>query len=194
MTLFFAETMGVSLSEGNTFLTVNPADYSLADLPDSSKKWVGIQVSAGKSDKSYPSDLIIKLIEKLIENSYQVFLLGDSWDGPPLSGEKDLWNMIGKTPTIIDFAAMLSKMDHIICPDSVSAHIGGVLGIPTLVLFSVTSSENFSHFPSVFCLTSRAECSPCYALNHCPIGKHDCTAMEDHSMKPEVLLSWVRSL
>lgn len=196
MTLAFADAMGVQLPD--TERHPRNLDSGSSDSPwqipyGNVKKRVGIQVSASKSNKFYPPQLLARLLKEFRTRGFEVFLLGDSGDVPDICADQGIHSMVGKTPGIVDFAQVLSQMDLLLGPDSVGAHIGGLLSIPTCVLLSVTSPANFSHYSSVSCLPSSADCAPCYALNHCPLGKPDCLAMHHESMRPEVVLPWILS-
>ncbi len=87
-------------------------------------------------------------------------------------------DLINKTPTPADLAAVLMRMHVLVTCDSFPMHLAGAMGVATIALFASTSPALAGDYPSVTALKSSASCSPCgVAEGACPLGQPGCVAM-----------------
>jgi ADP-heptose:LPS heptosyltransferase len=177
------------------FTPVDLPDVPLSEEKGNRYKRAAIQVNTEKgSHRNYPPDKIARLAELLGKDGFEVFLVGNASHPSLPSRREGIHNCIGRTATPLELAGLLRHMDVIVTPDSLSAHIGGTLGIPTVVLFNVTGREKTDHYPSVTPLCPGRPCSPCYDLFHCPEGYGSCRALDDAELSPEAILEKVVEL
>ncbi|MBP2833300.1 glycosyltransferase family 9 protein [Aquimarina sp. U1-2] len=110
---------------------------------NSTKKWLGIAPFAQYDSKTYPLELMVKLIEMLdAQNEYEIFLFGGG------KREIDILNNIGsKYKNAISIAGKLSfadelkliaNLDTMVAMDSGNAHLAAMYGVPTITLWGVT--------------------------------------------------------
>lgn len=185
ITSLFHDLLKVERNPSASSLTLDQGALQAMQLPAASRKRIAIQVDAGTGvHKRYPEALIYRLSERLGEAGVDVYLVG-SGVRPDTGNRENLHDYTDRTATIVEFVALLSQMDLIIAPDSVGAHIGGILQTPTIALFSVTSDHNLAHYTSVTTLASQAVCAPCMSLQKCPSGYDSCVAFDDVSVSPE---------
>lgn len=164
-------------------------------LKHSGKKRVAIQVDTEKgSTRAYPHETILDLAGLLCGSGYEVYLVGSGFSLLGARRIKCLHDYTGATATVLELAGILAQMDVIITPDSVSAHIGGILGVPTIVLFSVTGEEKTNHYASTIPIVSSISCSPCYDVARCKLGNDFCQAFYDTSMSPDAVYKKVVSI
>ncbi len=183
-------------------LDISRSPFTPLDLPETvlpegraDTKRVAIQVNTEKgSHRNYPPEKIARLAERLREAGFEVFLVGNASHPSLPSRGGGIHDCIGRTATPLELAGLLHRMDVIVTPDSLSAHIGGTLGIPTLVIFNVTGREKTDHYPSVIPLSSGRPCSPCYDLFRCPEGHGSCWALEGDDLAPEAIFERVAGL
>lgn len=163
-----------------------PAGIAMATrLGTSEKKRVAIQVDALTGDmRSYPDHSIKTLALLLSKSGLEVYLVGFH-DNPSVFGSgPGIHNFVNRLSSIVDLAGLISQMDVIVAPDSVGGHLGGLLDIPTIVLFGVTGTDKMDQYPSVHGIQSELPCSPCYQLHKCPMEYERCMAMEHISVSP----------
>lgn len=164
-------------------------------LKHSGRKRVAIQVDTEKgSTRAYPHETILDLAGLLCGSEYEVYLVGSGFSLSGVRRMNGLHDYTGATATVLELAGILAQMDVIITPDSVSAHIGGILGVPTIVLFSVTGEEKTNHYTSTIPVVSSIPCSPCYDVARCKLGSDFCQAFYDTSMDPEAICKKVVSI
>ncbi len=180
---------------------VSRTPFTPVDIPETvpaggkGKKKIAIQVNTEKgTHRNYPADKVLRLARLLGDAGCEVFLVGNVSLPAGRNGAKGVHDYIGRTSTPLELAGLLNRMDAVVTPDSLSAHIGGTLGIPTLVIFNVTGREKTDHYPSVIPLTSGLACSPCHDLFGCPQGYGTCRALDEASLSPETVCERVVSL
>ena len=186
--------MKVNIRENDTRLTLDQAIERVTRLPGKKSPRVAIQVNSGQKMKDYPKDQIVQLANILARRSCEVYLIGGSTAFPDLDRNLHIYNFTGYSSFIGEVASLLSQMDLIIAPDSVGAHIGGLLKIPTLVLLSVSTPHNFDSYPSVRVLRSGVACAPCLSLDKCPQGHDGCIAFIDPDFDPEKIAALTRKI
>jgi ADP-heptose:LPS heptosyltransferase len=190
----FCELLSVPVTLSHTRFAHDWINHAMR-LTGSNRKRVSIQVdSASGNTRSYSPARVKELALLLSAADFEVYLVGFSMDYADFSRDSSIHNLVNRLSTILDLAEILSQMDMIIAPDSVGGHLGGSMGIPTIVLFSVTGPEKMDHYPSVYSMQSQMSCSPCYKLDECPEGHSKCRALDHVSVSPAKVLEKIREL
>ncbi len=107
------------------------------------KKFIGIAPFAAFESKTYPLDLIKKVIEKLdAQNKHKIFLFG--------GGEKEIkmLKVLEKQfPQVVSVAgkfqfkeelALISNLDVMLSMDSGNGHLAAIYGVPVITLWGLT--------------------------------------------------------
>lgn len=192
-------------------VTIPPDAVKRRALPPTERPRAAIHVQPGDSLRSYPHDLVEKVVHGLVDAEFEVYLIGtvirpppsermghpptkEGWGGAVASTDH-VHDLIGKTPTAGDLAALLVQMDALICGDSFPMHLAGLLNVPTVALFVTTDAVIGSDYSSVISVQSQADCSPCHiADGACPLGHGECIAHRHPSVSPESLVKRIRAL
>ncbi len=146
-----------------------------------------IHVGLRESLRSYPEDMVDELIRRLVEEQFDVYLVGAGNASQRVSDtdRSGVHDLTGRTPSPADLAAVLRQVNVLVTGDSFPLHLAGALGIPTIALFTATDRIIGTDYPSVTSLQSKAECSPCrVADGACPLGHVECVAHRDSSFAP----------
>lgn len=142
--------------------------------------------------KKWPSTYYAKLTLYLLNEGYQVILLGNSADvgTTNIITEKcgyhpNLFNLSGKS-SLIEVVYLLKICQRVVSNDSGLMHIACALGVPTLVIYGSTSS-NFT--PPLSKLSRSVylrnlKCRPCFK-RECPLKHMDCM----NKLLPEKIIS-----
>ncbi len=149
---------------------------------------VGIVPDSRHYTKAWPYGHLQVLVNMCIEQGFGVVLLGglDGSAGADFVSRsfshEHLLTIQGED--LEHLAARISACSILVSPDSGPAHMAGVLGIPTLVLFGPTSAERWKPMGDrVEVMSMGLGCSPCsnHGSNSCPLGSVDCMSL----LKPE---------
>lgn len=157
-----------------------------------SDKTVKIAIAPGSvwETKKWPRDYYIELTKLLIQVHCDIIFIGSS-DERKLcdeiienSGNKRAYNYAGKL-NLLESAALISKMDLLICNDSAPLHIGNAVGTDVFAFFGPTVRQ-FGCYPyreKDLILEVELECRPCskHGGKKCPLGHHNCMRL----IKPE---------
>ncbi len=148
------------------------------------KKIIGICPGSKHFTKRYPSELFSKLIDKLSQMGYSVFLFGGKDDAEicsQLTREKTGVVNLHNDNDLYSTAALMKKCSAVISNDSALMHLSCSLDIPTVAIFGSTVAE-FGFFPlnkkSVIIENKDLNCRPC---TH--IGREDCPKKHFKCMK-----------
>ncbi len=120
---------------------LSPNILSLAQ--NSTKKWLGIAPFAQYESKTYPLELMIKVIEELDKgDQYEMFLFGGGKRETDLlnnidSKYKNVTNIAGKL-SFEDELKLIGNLDAMLSMDSGNAHLAAMYGVPTITLWGVT--------------------------------------------------------
>lgn len=187
--------------------TPRPTAPPLPAVPEDVKKlWalkptecprIAVHVGLPGSLRSYPKDLLARLVGRLIDDGVDVYLLGAGSvvDRASIPDATKVHNLCGRTRTPGDLASVLEQMDAVVTGDSFPLHLAGALCIPTIALFTATDAVIGSDYPSVVTIQSKAGCSPCHVpTGACPRGHSECVAHHEHSLSPEALIERIDSL
>lgn len=106
------------------------------------QKWVGIAPFAAFKGKTYPLDLMEKVIAGLdATNAYRIILLGGKNEGALLnnlaSKYRSAVNVAGKM-SFKEELCIISNLDLMLAMDSGNAHLSAMYGVKTITLWGVT--------------------------------------------------------
>jgi ADP-heptose:LPS heptosyltransferase len=112
-------------------------------LGDKNHKWLGIAPFAHYESKTYPMDLMKKVIDELAkEESLKIILLGGGKEEAEV-----LQNMAKNHENCYSFAGimsfehelhLISNLDTMLSMDSGNAHLAAMFGVPTITLWGAT--------------------------------------------------------
>ena len=159
----------------------------------------GVAIHVGRTDslRSYPRDLLKELVRRLAREELNVYLVGAAGATDrlaDLSGDSVI-DLVGRTGSCADLAAVLAMMQVVVTGDSFPLHLAGALGIPTVAIFTATDAVIGRDYPSVIAFQSQASCSPCRAADGaCPLGHGECIAHRDPSVDPDHLVACIHTV
>lgn len=112
-------------------------------IQNSSRKWIGIAPFAQYESKTYPLELMIRVIEEL--NSYEkfdIFLFGGGKKEEDIlnnieSKYKYATNIAGKL-TLDQELKLIGNLDIMVSMDSGNAHLAAIYNLPVITLWGVT--------------------------------------------------------
>jgi heptosyltransferase-2 len=151
--------------------------------------------------KRWPPDRFAALSRPLMDEGFQVFMIGSTADAPTgravetsLGHSSVVLNLIGRT-SLPELAGVLSFARALISNDSGAMHLGAALGVPVTAVFGPTDERlhaprppSNAPSPDVVVLTHSVWCRPCY-LRTCPID-HRCM----RGIQTEAVLDAVRRM
>lgn len=163
------------------------------ELPPDGRPRIALHAGRPESLRSYPASAAIKLLEKLVVEGFDVYLIGHrGGTHRATDGENHVYDLRGRTHTPADLAAVLAQTDALITGDSFPMHLAGALRIPTIALFTTTNAVIAADYASMQTVHSSVECSPCGATGaSCPLGHSRCMAQADDAFSPDRLLEKV---
>ena len=111
-------------------------------LGEKNEKWIGIAPFAHYSGKSYPIDLMEKVIAALSENKQnKILLFGGEEDFAQLeklvNGSDNVFNF-SKKFSFTDELHLISNLDVMLSMDSGNAHLAALFGVKTITLWGAT--------------------------------------------------------
>jgi len=68
----------------------------------------------------------------------------------------------GELHDVLDFAAVVGKMDAIVTGDTLAMHLGVALGVPTVALFGPSAPQEIDLYGAGAKVVTPLDCSPCY--------------------------------
>lgn len=130
-------------------------------------KWIGIAPFAAFPSKTYPEDLMLKVIEGLSKENVKLFIFGGKADIKKLESiENQFKNVIsvaGKLSGLNEELNLISNLDVMLSMDSGNAHFAAILGVKTITLWGSTHPyAGFAPFnqPNDFCILPDLEKYP----------------------------------
>jgi len=137
---------------------------------------IGIHVGSGDSNRKWPlehfADLCLLIHETTPAN---ILLLGsaeEELDNQTIIGavkEKDRIRSVAGIFSLIEFFHLVKNCDYFIGNNSGPAHIAGLQGVSTLVIFgSRHPSPEWAPVGNSLVVERRAPCGPCYDYDGCP--------------------------
>ena len=157
---------------------------------------VGIHPGVPGCPRSYPLDLAKRLARLLVDGGMTVYWIGATSPRAirPTAQGDHTFNLIDRTPTTADLAAVLKCMDAVVTCDSFPMHLAGALGATTIAIFTSTNVVLASDYPTITALQADVACSPCgVAEGACPLGHARCTAHRTDALEPDRIAKRVRA-
>lgn len=199
-----ANRIGIAVTDRRMeyFYSQREADAALAAYPRGEKRRrrVGVQVHASAENRTYPFDLLRKVLDILYSRGWEIMLFGDASRVRQLPMNVEGLHVVAGR-TFREATAVLATCDVVLAPDSSFCHIAGALEIPTVALYgSFDAATRTAHHASVFALQGQAGCAPC--SHHarpghpwpvgCPARETGaCVALE--TLKPETIADRILS-
>ncbi len=103
-------------------------------------RWIGIAPFAQHSPKTYPIDLIEKVVEKLAQSNVKIFLFGSIDDVQQLQNlafSENITVVAGKF-SFAEELELISNLDVMLSMDSGNAHLSAIYNVPTITLWGAT--------------------------------------------------------
>jgi hypothetical protein len=171
-----------------------PAPVGISDAVRSSwllegvpRPRVGIQLTRPRSPRSYPVGQALELSRLLVERRTPVLLLGRTEEVTDALPHHPPWihNLVGRTRTVEELAAVVGQLDLLVSPDSLLMHLAAALGVANLVLFTSTDPVLAGDYPLAEAMTSGVTCCPCgVAEGACPEGYSTCVGPDHPNLRP----------
>lgn len=130
--------------------------------------------------KQWPLENYANLAEKLVENGYQVWLIGSEKDrlaGDKIAGDhtENIHNLCGKTE-LADAVDIMACATTVVSNDSGLMHVAAAVGVHVNVIYGSSTPDytpplTDKKHNNIFYLG--LECSPCFK-RICPLGHTDC--------------------
>ncbi len=147
------------------------------------KKKIAIAPGSVWATKRYPFEKYQRIIKRLLEKGFNIFLIGSKSDNEICNNISKLFNnevinFAGEF-SIIETIAFLKNVDLLVSNDSAPTHMGMCANIPVLTIYCSTIPE-FGFYPynekSDFVSYSKLKCKPCgiHGFKECPLGHFDC--------------------
>ncbi len=106
------------------------------------KKWIGIAHFAAFAGKTYPFELIEKVIAKLSEtNQYKIILFGGPADKKQLAALENKYEQVINCAGLFSFKeelALISNLDLMLSMDSGNAHLAAMFGRKVITIWGIT--------------------------------------------------------
>ena len=149
--LRFAEPFGITNSNIEWGLPIEKKDYkwAKAQLSCYTGRWLAICPATSKEERNWFSDRYAAVVNQLREKrwDFNVVLIGgmnavEKQMAEEINNQliKPALNLVGKS-TLKQLAALLSKVDVLLSPDTGTLHIAQAMGTPVVGLYAVASSE-----------------------------------------------------
>jgi len=167
--------------------------------------------SSTAQHKSWAKENWTELIKKLvISNKYKILLCGGPDDKNIIDGIRQTLNLkeynsnfvdlYCQTPTISEFAALVSISDILVCIDSAPMHIGlGIDGIKIISIIGPTNEKVFSS-PSNknhIIVTKDLNCRPCLYVRNITVNQRRlpaCNNLECLNVSPDKVIQEIEKI
>ncbi|MCX6171097.1 MAG: glycosyltransferase family 9 protein [Ignavibacteriales bacterium] len=161
------------------------------------KRFAAVAPGSVWSTKIYPQEYFLDAINYLVNQNYDVYLVGGSADKRLCNNlannyKAGVHSLAGKL-TVIESIALLKKCALLISNDSAPTHLGMIADIPTITIYCSTVPE-FGFYPynrkSKSLSLDGLDCKPCGIHGHmeCPIKTFDC----GKKLLPDVLIASIK--
>lgn len=126
-------------------------------------KRLGIQMSSGSLNRSYPKDQLGLVAQALIPKGWEVYLFGLKGDAPQSAKFPGVRNLTLEGLTFRQSAAALATCDVLLAPDSSLLWVAAALNLPAVALFAVISAKmRTAPYANITALEGRGKCAPCF--------------------------------
>lgn len=165
------------------------------------KRRICVQANASARCRSYPPPLLSQIIGKLLEDGWEIFLMGAPNAGLKLEKEAPGLTVMAEGYTLRQRAAIIANSDMVLSPDSSLAHIAGAVKTPCVALYSVFKwQQRTKYSPTTVGVNAVGECTGCnfhaHLQFHFPKDK-PCTTVGYcvplSEIKPERILSLIET-
>jgi heptosyltransferase-2 len=128
--------------------------------------------------KQWPLAYYKQLAEMLVENGWQIWLLGSDKDkaaGEEISGVENIYNLCGQTK-LVDTIDLLARANSVVSNDSGLMHVAAAVGVEVNVIYGSSTPE---YTPPLTAVENKKifyldmDCSPCFD-RVCKFGHYDC--------------------
>jgi len=169
---------------------------------NSIKKWIGIAAFAQYESKTYPLELMTKVIEALDKsNRYEIFLFGGGKKEANILQTiertyKNVKNIAGKL-SFSDELKLISNLDTMVSMDSGNGHLAAMYGVPTITLWGAT--HPFAGFMPFGQPIAHALLPDLLKYNLLPISIYGNKTIQGyekvmHTIKPETVVKAIEKL
>ena len=141
------------------FLSDQEKNWAEDILKNFQKPVLAICTQSKEVVKNWPLEYWIKLVQNLV-SKFTLIQMGDEKE-PFIEG---LTRFAGKY-SIRESAALMSKMNLFVGPDSLLMHIANGLNIPSLIIFGGSRPVDCFGYNENINLGSKPDCSPCWIHN-----------------------------
>ncbi len=194
--------LGFSINLKKVVLDTFPLSTgNISKLGNKTKPWIGIAPFAAFKSKTYPLDLLEKVIDQLAKNDIQLFLFGGKNDSETLDKLEEKYNntisLAGKLNGLQNELNVIENLDVMLSMDSGNAHLAAMKNVKTITLWGNTHPyAGFAPFnqPEDFCILPDLEKFP---LLPCSIyGNKTFDGYEDvmRSIHPDEIVNKITSL
>lgn len=142
-------------------------DSLLAALKPAGRKKIALCLRSGCLTKDWPLEYFRQTVEKLAKQYQAVFfIIGSTNDKAAAEAfinqtDADIVSFCGQT-TLPELGYLLQQADLFLSVDTGSAHIGGAVGTPMVVMFGATSPKRWGPYTEqAICLVPDIACHPC---------------------------------
>jgi len=165
----FAELAGIELKDKSTVYVVSDSDKIIAsrwiekNVPEDRRRLIGIQVGASTTRRSWPSEkaLLLGFITTNAWKDISVLLFYEGIISERLLSYPNLYQL-SRIP-IREVAALISKCEVFIAPDSGLLHLAGALGVKIIGLFGPTPpGARLTYYQNSSSIYLEYPCSPCW--------------------------------
>lgn len=145
-------------------------------------KLIGISPGSRHFTKRYPTEYFIQLGKILLENGFEIALIGGKEDKflcDKIAKEIPAAHNLCSDDDLFQTAAAIKKCSAVVCNDSGLMHLASALQVPLIAIFGSTVEE-FGFFPynckNIIMENKHLNCRPCSHIgkNHCPKGHFNC--------------------
>ncbi|TVZ56267.1 ADP-heptose:LPS heptosyltransferase [Lutibacter sp. Hel_I_33_5] len=197
------EKLGFTVDITKSIKIIKPKLNSniLKTTGEKSQTWIGIAPFAAFASKTYPLDLLEKVISELCKNKYQLILFGGKNDVLVLEKIAEKYNNIisvaSKLGGLENEINLISNLDVMLSMDSGNAHFAAMQNVKTVTIWGITHPfAGFSPFNQSkdYCILPDLEKYPNIP---CSIyGNKVCKGYEDvmRSIPPEKIIKKIISI
>ncbi len=150
-------------------LTAYEGVWANEGYPKFNRRRVCIQPFSTAPARNYPMELMGKVIGSMLENHFEVLLLGEKGEIKlPDAAPVGLRNCSLAGLTFRQSCAVLNTADVFIGNDSALLHVAGALGVPAVGLYGPFPYKlRTAYCPTTYCFQGVLPCAPCFHhVNH----------------------------
>lgn len=142
-------------------------DNMLAEKNLAGRKKIALCLRSGCLTKDWPLEYFKQTVERLATKYQAVFFIIGAASDQPFATEfiamtkADIISLCGKT-TLPELGYLLQQSDFLLSVDTGSAHIGGAVGTPMVVMFGSTSPKRWGPYADkAIYVSPTSACHPC---------------------------------